>query len=221
MDLTPLYLSAKLSFISTGLLLLLAMPLAALLVFIPFRGRFFLDSLVNLPLVLPPTVLGFYLLIVLGPEGIIGGTWYSLTDTSILFTFSGIVLAAMLHSLPFAVQPLKAAFEKIDPRLLEMADVLGSSPLDTFFRVIIPNAVSGIASSAILAFAHTMGEFGVILMIGGSIPGRTKVSSIAIYEYVETMHYREAAVMSMVLVVVSYGILLLVGYWNRQRSQHA
>ena len=221
MDLTPLYLSAKLSFISTGLLLLLAMPLSALLVFISFRGRFFLDSLVNLPLVLPPTVLGFYLLIVLGPEGIIGGTWYSLTDTSILFTFSGIVLAAMLHSLPFAVQPLKAAFEKIDPRLLEMADVLGSSPLDTFFRVIIPNAVSGIASSAILAFAHTMGEFGVILMIGGSIPGRTKVASIAIYEYVETMHYREAAVMSMVLVVVSYGILLLVGYLNRQRSQHA
>ena len=221
MDLTPLVLSAKLSLISTILLLLLAMPLAALLVFVPFRGRFLVDSLVNLPLVLPPTVLGFYLLIVLGPDGGIGTLWQTLTGNSILFSFSGIVLAAMVHSLPFAVQPLKTAFEKIDSRLLEMANVLGSSPVDTFFRVILPNAVHGIAASAILAFAHTMGEFGVILMIGGSIPGQTKVASIAIYEYVETMQYREAALMSLVLVIVSYLVLLAVGHLNRTRSQYA
>ena len=221
MDLTPLYLSAKLSLISTLFLLVLAMPLAALLVFVPFRGRFLVVSLVNLPLVLPPTVLGFYLLIILGPDGPVGKLWTSLSGSSIVFTFGGITLAAMVHSLPFAVQPLKTAFEKIDQRLLETADVLGCSPIETFFRVIVPNSVNGIAASAILAFAHTMGEFVVILMIGGSIPGRTKVASIAIYEYVETMQYREAAIMSLILVIVSYTILLLVGRLNTQGSQYA
>lgn len=220
MDLTPLYLSAKLSLVSTVILLILAMPLAALLVFVPFPGRFLVDSLVNLPLVLPPTVLGFYLLVIMGPDGSVGRLWTSLSGSPIVFTFSGIVVGAMVHSLPFAVQPLKAAYEKIDRRLLEMADVLGSSPVSTFFRVILPNATSGIAASAILAFAHTMGEFGVILMIGGSIPGRTKVASIAIYEYVEAMRYREAAILSLILVVISYAILLMVNALNKRSSQH-
>ncbi|NOQ45651.1 MAG: molybdate ABC transporter permease subunit, partial [Desulfobulbaceae bacterium] len=129
MDLTPLYLSAKLSLVSTVILLILAMPLAALLVFVPFPGRFLVDSLVNLPLVLPPTVLGFYLLVIMGPDGPVGKFWTSLSGSPIVFTFSGIVVAAMVHSLPFAVQPLKAAYEKIDRRLLEMADVLGSAPV--------------------------------------------------------------------------------------------
>jgi molybdate transport system permease protein len=222
MDLTPLYLSAKLSLVSTSILLVISMPLAALLVFVPFRGRFLLDSLVNLPLVLPPTVLGFYLLIILGPDGVIGKIWAKLSSgDSIVFTFGGIVLAAMVHSLPFAVQPLKSTYEKIDRRLLEMAEVLGCSPVSTFFRVILPNAVSGIAASAILAFAHTMGEFGVILMIGGSIPGQTRTASIAIYEYVEAMRYREAAILSLILVVISYAVLLLVNGINKRSSQHA
>lgn len=221
MDLTPLYLSAKLSLVSTVILLILAMPLAALLVFVPFPGRFLVDSLVNLPLVLPPTVLGFYLLVIMGPAGPVGKFWTSLSGSPIIFTFSGIVVAAMVHSLPFAVQPLKAAYEKIDRRLLEMADVLGSSPVSAFFKVILPNATSGIAASAILTFAHTMGEFGVILMIGGSIPGRTKVASIAIYEYVEAMRYREAAILSLILVVISYAILLMVNALNKRSSQHA
>ena len=221
MDLTPLYLSAKLSLISTAILLMIAMPLAAILVFVRFPGRSLADSLVNLPLVLPPTVLGFYLLIILGPDGAVGKLWTDLSGGTIVFTFGGIVLAAMVHSLPFAVQPLKTAYEKIDIRLLEMADVLGTSPVATFFKVILPNATSGIAASAILAFAHTMGEFGVILMIGGSIPGKTKVASIAIYEYVEAMRYREAAILSLVLVVVSYMVLLLVTMLNNRENSYA
>ncbi len=220
MDLTPIYLSAKLSLVSTAILLTLAIPLAAVLVFLPFRGRFLLDSLVNLPLVLPPTVLGFYLLVIMGPDGLVGRLWFGLSGGSIVFTFGGVVLAAMVHSLPFAVQPLKTAYEKIDIRLLEMANVLGTSPVSTFFRVVLPNSINGIVASAILAFAHTMGEFGVILMIGGSIPGKTKVASIAIYEYVEAMQYREAAILSLILVVISYAILLLVNMLGKQRSQH-
>ncbi len=218
MDLTPLYLSAKLSLISSALLLAMALPLCCLLVFARFRGKFLLDALVSLPLVLPPTVLGFYLLIIMGPQGI-GPFWEKLTGWQLVFTFTGIVIAAMVHSLPFAVQPLKASFEKIDHRLLEMSAVLGCSPVATFFKVIIPNALNGIAASIILTFAHTMGEFGVILMIGGSIPGSTKVASVAIYEYVESMQYREAAILSLFLVGISYAMLLLINYFN-QRTSH-
>lgn len=220
MDLTPLFLSAKLALISTVLLLLLAMPIAAVLVFVRFPGRFLADSLVNLPLVVPPTVLGFYLLVIMGPEGPAGKVWSLFANGPLVFTFIGITLAAMVHSLPFAVQPLKTAFQKIDPRLLEMSSVLGATPTSTFFRVILPNSLGGLAASAILAFAHTMGEFGVILMIGGSIPGTTKVASIAIYEYVETMQYREAAYMSLVLVGISYAVLVSVNLLNA-RSSHA
>ncbi|MBC8318812.1 MAG: molybdate ABC transporter permease subunit [Desulfobulbaceae bacterium] len=215
MDLTPLYLSAKLSMISTALLLVLALPLCCLLVFGRFRGKFLLDALVSLPLVLPPTVLGFYLLIIMGPQGI-GTLWEKATGWQLVFSFAGIVIAAMVHSLPFAVQPLKASFEKIDTRLLEMSEVLGCSPVATFFRVIIPNSLNGIAASAILTFAHTMGEFGVILMIGGSIPGSTKVASVAIYEHVESMQYSEAAILSLFLVGASYAMLLVINYLNQR-----
>ena len=214
MDFTPLFLSAKLAMISTLILVLLAMPVAAVLTFVKFPGRFLADSLVNLPLVLPPTVLGFYLLVIMGPHGALGKAWSLFSEGPLVFTFAGITLAAMVHSLPFAVQPLKTAFQKIDVRLLEMSAVLGSSPLETFFRVIIPNSVGGIVASAILAFAHTMGEFGVILMIGGSIPGKTKVASIAIYEYVEMMRYKEAVLMSLVLVLISYAVLVSVNLLN-------
>lgn len=220
MDMVPLIISAKLAVISTIFLLVLAMPLAAVLVFGKIPGRFLADSLVSLPLVLPPTVLGFYLLMLMGPNGAVGKAWSSWAGGPLVFTFTGITLAAMVHSLPFAVQPLKTAFEKIDKRLLEMASVLGASPMAIFFRVVLPNSLGGIAASAILAFAHTMGEFGVILMIGGSIPGHTKVASIAIYEYVEAMHYREAAYMSLVLVVFSYLVLVGVNLLN-SRERHA
>ncbi|MGW8161797.1 MAG: molybdate ABC transporter permease subunit, partial [Desulfobulbales bacterium] len=205
---------------STALLLLVAIPLSALLVFVRFPGKMLADGLISLPLVLPPTVLGFYLLMLMGPRGILGKVWSTMADGPLVFTFAGIMIAAMIHSLPFAVQPLKASFEKIDRRLLEMASVLGSSPGGIFFRVILPNSLGGVAASAILAFAHTMGEFGVILMIGGSIPGRTKVASIAIYEYVEAMRYREAAYMSLILVGMSYAVLLGVNALN-SRNRNA
>ena len=198
LDLTPVWLTIKLAGLTVALLLLLGMPLAWWLARTRSAFKILVEAATALPLVLPPTVLGFYLLVIMGPDGPVGKFWSGLTGETIVFTFSGIVTAAMMHSLPFAVQPLKTAYEKIDRRLLEMADVLGTSPVSAFFRVILPNAVSGIAASAILAFAHTMGEFGVILMIGGSIPGQTKVASIAIYEYVEAMRYREAAILSLI-----------------------
>jgi molybdate transport system permease protein len=219
MDLSPLYLSAQLAAISTVVLLVLAAPLTYLLVYVPFRGKLFLEALVSLPLVLPPTVLGFYLLVAMGPDSLVGRTWHGLTGGPLVFTFAGIVIASMAHSLPYVVQPLKAAFERLDYRLVESAYVLGSSRSAAFFRVVLPNSVPGVIAAAILAFAHTMGEFGVILMIGGSIPGETRVASIAIYEYVETLRYREAWALSLALLVLSYLILLLVNFLNRKEAR--
>lgn len=216
MDLTPLYLSAKLALISTVILLAIAAPLTYWLVYSPVRGKFFIESLIGLPLVLPPTVLGFFLLIAMGQEGMIGRSWENLTGSPLVFTFTGIVIAAMAHSLPYAFQPLKTAFERIDQRMLESAYVLGCSKPATFLKVVLPNTINGLAAAAILAFAHTMGEFGVILMVGGSIPGETRVASIAIYEYVEALRYREAWLLSLALVSISYLVLLAVNLLNQR-----
>ncbi len=219
MDFTPLILSAKLALVSTVLLLLIALPTAYLLVFKNFRGKFFIESLIGLPLVVPPTVLGFYLLIIMGPRGFLGQGWTALTGWPLAFTFAGLVGASLVQGFPFAVQPIKAAFEKLDHRLLEMAYVLGLTPLQAFFKVVIPNTINGLVAAAILAFAHTMGEFGIILMVGGSIPGKTKVASIAVYEYVENLQYHEAAVMSLIMIGVSYAILLVVNYLNGSQAK--
>jgi molybdate transport system permease protein len=219
MDLQPLYLSAKLAFVSTVILMLLVTPLAYLLSYFRFRGKLLLDAFISLPLVLPPTVLGFYLLVAMGPKSPVGQGWQSMFGAPLVFSFAGIVIAAMLHSLPHAAQPLKASFEKIDARLLESAYVLGMSPVATFFRVVLPNSIGGLAAAAILAFAHTMGEFGVILMVGGSIPGETKVASIAVFELVESLKYKEAWALSLGLMISSYLVLLGVNYINsRERS---
>lgn len=215
MELSPLYLSAQLAFISTLVLLLVAAPVTYCLVYANFRGKFLLEAFVGLPLVLPPTVMGFYLLIVMGPQGFLGRLWEGLTGSALVFTFAGIVIASMVHSLPYAIQPLKAAFEKIDRRMLESAYVLGCSPAAAFFKVVLPNTINGLVASAILSFAHSMGEFGVILMVGGSIPGKTRVASIAIYEHVEALQYEKAWALSLALVVVSYLVLLAVNYLNR------
>jgi len=206
----PLYLSGKLALLTTVILVAFAAPLACVLAFSRFRGKALCDALINLPLVLPPTVLGFYLLVVMGPKGLIGRIWSWLANSSLVFSFAGILFASLVYSLPFAVQPMKAAFARIDKRLLESAQVLGLSAPATFFRVVLPNAVSGIAASAILVFVHTLGEFGVILMVGGSIPGETKVASIAIYEAVEALRYQEAAGMALVLVPLCYAVLIMV-----------
>jgi len=219
MDLTPLILSAKLALVSTILLLLISLPVAYILVYKKIRGKFFIESLIGLPLVVPPTVLGFYLLILMGPKGLLGQGWAALTGSSLAFTFAGLVGASMVQGLPFAVHPIKAAFEKLDVRLLEMSYVLGLTPWQAFFKVIIPNTINGLIAAAILAFAHTMGEFGIILMVGGSIPDKTKVASIAVYEYVENLQYHEAAVMSLIMIAISYIILLAVNYLSQPKTQ--
>lgn len=210
LQLFPLYLSVQLALVTTTILILLTAPLAYLLVHIHFPGKSFLEALLNLPLALPPTVIGFYLLILMGPEGAAGRAWEAVTGAPLLFTFAGITIASMVYSLPFALQPMKAAFERIDRRLLESAYVLGLSPAGAFLKVVLPNSVHGLAASAILVFLHTLGAFGVLLMIGGSIPGETRVVSIAIYEAVQSMNYREAGILSLVLLPVGFIFLLLV-----------
>jgi molybdate transport system permease protein len=216
MDMVPLYVSLKLSIVTTVVLTVIAAPLAYGLSFLKFPGKSLIEALINMPMAVPPTVMGFYLVTTMGPKGVVGRMWESMTGGSLLFTFLGIAVAAAVCSLPFALQPMKAAFQKIDHRLLENAYVLGLSRTEAFFRVIIPNSISGIAAAAILVFLHSMGAFGVLLMVGGSVPGETKVAAIAIYEAMETMNYREAGLMSLCLVPLSYFFLLLVNKLNRE-----
>jgi molybdate transport system permease protein len=215
MDWLPLYLSMKLALLCTVILLVVAAPLAGLLAYSRFRGKSFLEALFNLPMALPPTVMGFYLLIFMGPQGAVGSLWEQWTGTPLVFSFLGIVIASAVYSLPFALMPMKTAFQKIDRRLLESAYVLGLTPVAAFLRVVLPNSVNGIATSAILVFVHSMGAFGVLLMVGGSIPGETRVASIAIYEAVQSMDYAEAGRMSLILLTISYAFMLVMNRLSR------
>ncbi len=212
----PLYLSAKLATFATLVLIVIAAPLAYLLTNTTWHGKSLVEALLNLPIALPPTVIGFYLLFILGPGGYLGTAWEKIFGGPLLFTFSGIVIASTIYSLPFAIQPIKASFEKIDPRLKESAYVLGLSPVATFFRVILPNSYNGLAAAAILVFLHSMGAFGVVLMVGGSIAGETRVASIAIYEAVESMQYQKAWGLSLAFLPISYVFLLLVNRLTRK-----
>jgi len=198
--------------------MVLGAPLAYFLAFSRVKGRYLCEAFVNLPVVLPPTVLGFYLLTVMGPKGFLGRIWEWITHAPLVFTFSGIVIASVVYSFPFAVLPMKAAFVKIDKRLIESAYVLGLSPISAFFRVILPNSVGGIVASGVLVFVHTLGEFGVILMVGGSIPGETKVASIAIYEAVEALRYREAGLISLTLLIICYAVLVVVNLLSEKKD---
>ena len=216
MDLGPIWISLKLASVTVIVLLLLGTPLAWWLAFTRSRSRAVIEALVALPLVLPPTVLGFYLLILLGPAGPIGRFWVEITGTTLTFSFSGLVIASVIYSFPFAVQPLQTAFEGIGRSPLEAAATLGASPLDTFVRVASPLALRGYVSAIVLGFAHTLGEFGVVLMVGGNIPGVTKVVSIAIYEQVETLTYSQAHYLSAGLLMFSFVVLLSVYVFNRR-----
>ncbi len=216
MDLGPIWISLKLASVTVIVLLLLGTPLAWWLAFTRSRSRAVIEALVALPLVLPPTVLGFYLLILLGPAGPIGRFWVEITGTTLTFSFSGLVIASVIYSFPFAVQPLQTAFEGIGRSPLEAAATLGASPLDTFVRVASPLALRGYVSAIVLGFAHTLGEFGVVLMVGGNIPGVTKVVSIAIYEQVETLTYSQAHYLSAGLLTFSFIVLLSVYVFNRR-----
>lgn len=209
-DLEALFISFKLATITTALLVVLCTPLAFWLSQSRSRLCTIVEAVVSLPLVLPPTVLGFYLLRFLGPDGWGGRLAATAGAPPLTFTFGGLLFGSMVYSLPFVVQPLQAAFRSVGPRMLEAAATLRASPLDAFFSVVLPLSRRGYLSAAVLAFAHTLGEFGVLLMIGGNIPGRTQVASIAIYNHVEAMDYRAAHVLSATLLALCFSLLALV-----------
>jgi len=209
-DLGPLWLSIALAGVTTVLLLILGTPLAWWLARTESAAKPAIEAVTALPLVLPPTVLGFYFLIALGPASPIGAFWVRVTGEALTFSFSGLVVASLFYSLPFTVQPLQNAFESIGRRPLEAAASLRAGPADAFFSVVLPLSRRSFLTAAILSFAHTIGEFGVVLMVGGNIPGKTRVISIAIYEHVESLNYAEAHILSAGLIVFAFVTLFLV-----------
>jgi molybdate transport system permease protein len=214
MDLLPFWLSLRLAVTTTAVLLLLGTPLAWWLARTRSAAKPVVEALVTLPLVLPPTVLGFYLLLLLGPRGPLAPLLQFL-DLRLVFSFTGLVIGSVIFSAPFVVNPLKDAFEAVPPGQLETAATLGAGPLDRFRSVVLPLAASGFVSASVLGFAHTLGEFGVVLMVGGNIPGETQVLSIAIYDRVEQLDYGAAHLYSLGLVAWSFVVLLAL-HWSRR-----
>jgi len=212
----PILLSLRLAAIVSAVLLVISLPVAYWIAFTKWRGKFLFESLVALPLVLPPTVIGFYALIAMGPRGPLGKIWQSLFGRSLAFTFTGLVLASLLYSFPFAVQPLVASFESLDRRLLDASSILGAGRLRTFKRVIAPLSWPGLVTAAVLSFAHTLGEFGVVLMVGGNLPGVTRTASIDIYDRVQALDYAGAHQMALLLLVIAFVVLSVVYAVNRR-----
>jgi len=215
-DLAALILSLKLALVTTVILLVIGTPTAWWLARSRWRFRYLAEAIVALPLVLPPTVLGFYLLLLLGPHGPLGALMAILGGRSLAFTFSGLVIGSVIYSLPFVVQPLQNAFTAVGRRPLEVAATLRAAPLDRFFTIAVPLARPGFITAAVLGFAHTLGEFGVVLMIGGNVPGATRVASIAIYDHVESLDYLHAHWLSGTLVFLSFVMLVTVYAVNRR-----
>jgi molybdate transport system permease protein len=220
-DLGPVWLTFQVAGTTVVVLLLIGTPIAWWLAFTRSRARVPVEAVVALPLVLPPTVLGFYLLILLGPRSQIGALWVDLTGGTLTFSFTGLIVASVLYSMPFMIQPLQGAFEAVGREPLEAAATLRASPLDAFLNVASPMALRGYITAIVLSFAHTVGEFGVVLMVGGNIPGVTKVVSIAIYEDVETLNYGEAHQLAAGLLIFSFLVLLIVYGANRRFPVHA
>lgn len=215
-DLAALWLSLRLALITTTTLLLVGTPLAWWLATTRSRFKTPIEAIVALPLVLPPTVLGFYLLVSLSPRGWIGAPWASLGAPPLVFSFLGLVIGSVFYSLPFVVQPLQSAFESTSSRYLEAAATLRAAPMDRFFSVALPLARRGAITAAVLGFAHTLGEFGIVLMLGGNIPDRTRTASIAIYDHVESLEYAPAHQLSLILLAVSFALLWTVFLLNRR-----
>ena len=209
-------LTLKLATLTALVLLVIGLPLAYWLSFSRWRWKFLVESVVALPLVLPPTVLGFYILVAIGPHSPLGRFYTSLVGHPLPFTFEGLLFASILYSLPFAVQPFATAFEQIDRRLLEASWTLGASRLKTFFKLMVPLAKAGIVTGFVLSFAHTLGEFGVVLMVGGNIEGETRTVSIDIYDEVQALNYAGAAKTALFLLAISYSVLLAVYAMNRR-----
>ena len=218
LDISAIIITIKLALISTAILIVIGTPLAWWLSQTRVKFKVVFEAIIALPLILPPTVLGFYLLITLGQNGPIGRLLESFGGSSIAFTFSGLVVGSVIYSLPFVVQPLQNSFGSIGKQPMEVAATLGASKLDRFFTVAIPLARSGFITAAVLGFAHTVGEFGVVLMIGGNIPGETGVLSIAIYDHVEAMEYGQAHLLAGGLLITSFLMLIFVYLFNRHFS---
>jgi len=215
MDWQALWLTIRLATLVAGLLFVLGLPIAYWIAFSRWRWKFFVEAVVGLPIVLPPTVLGFYLLVALGPRSPLGRVWIALTGHTLAFTFSGLVIGSIIYSLPFAVQPFATAFAAVDSRLLAASAVLGASRLRTFWRVVLPLSLPGLLTGVGLSFAHTAGEFGVVLMIGGNIPGVTRTVSIDIYDRVQSFDYASANETALALLVFSFIVLVLLYGLNR------
>ncbi len=218
LDLSAIIVTIKLAIVSTSILILIGTPIAWWLSQTKFKFKAVFEAIIALPLILPPTVLGFYLLITLGSNGPIGKLLESLGGSSIAFTFTGLVVGSVIYSIPFVVQPLQNSFSSVGRKPLEVAATLGASKIDRFFSVAIPLSRSGFITAAVLGFAHTVGEFGVVLMIGGNIPGETGVVSIAIYDHVEAMEYGQAHWLAGGLLATSFLMLLFVYIINRHFS---
>ncbi len=219
-DMTAFWLSFKLATITTVLLLIICTPLAWWLARTRLGIKPWIEALVTLPIVLPPTVMGFYLLLLLGPEGWLGGFWVQLTGNALTFSFTGLVIASMVYSLPFVVQPLQNGFAAINPRMQEAARTLGARPIEVFLTITMPLAKRGILTAVVLGFAHTLGEFGVVLMVGGNIPGETKVIAIEIYNQVEMLNYQQAHVLSALLLLLAFALILLMYVINHRSARH-
>lgn len=217
-DLTAIWLTLRLATTVTFLLLILATPMAWWLARTHSWYKGIVSAIVALPLVLPPTVLGFYLLLAMGPNGAIGEFTQALGLGTLPFTFWGLVIASMVYSMPFVVQPIQNAIEAMGNRPLEAAATLGAGPIDRFFTVVLPLAKPGFMTATILGFAHTVGEFGIVLMIGGSIPSETRVASVQIYDHVEALEYAQAHALSGVMIIFSFAVLLLLYTFQRKRK---
>lgn len=216
MNWTAIWVTFKLAGLTAAVLLLIGLPIAYWVSFSRWRWKFLIESVVALPLVLPPTVLGFYILVAIGPHSPLGRLYSDLIGHPLPFTFEGLLFASILYSLPFAVQPFAAAFEQVDVKLIEASWTLGVSRFETFLKLVLPLSKAGILTGIVLSFAHTLGEFGVVLMVGGNIEGVTRTVSIDIYDEVQALNYAAAAKTALLLLVVSYGILLLVYAINRK-----
>jgi molybdate transport system permease protein len=206
----------QLATVTSLILLVIALPLGYWVAFSKWRWKFLVEAVIALPLVLPPTVLGFYILVAMGPGSPLGRFYESIIGRGLPFTFEGLVVGSVLYSLPFAVQPIAAAFGSVDRKYIEASWMLGVSNLETFFRVIIPQSWAGLVTGLVLSFAHTVGEFGVVLMVGGNIPGVTRTLSIDIYDQVQVPNYASAATTSAMLLIISFVILSIVYGLNRK-----
>ena len=220
-DFTPFILSLKLAFLVTLILFVIGIPYAWFLSNLKSKFKPLLETLTALPIVLPPSVLGFYLLVFLSPNHWIGKIFYKFFNVKLLFSFTGLVVASVIYSFPFMIQPIQSGFESLNKSIIEASYVSGKGKIETLFKVILPNMKSSLLTAIVITFAHTIGEFGVVLMVGGSIPGKTEVASVAIYDYVENLDYNSAHIYSLILLILSFIVLFVVYFINHfQRRKY-